>query len=153
MRRVPVNRAAPGRGFFVTARMKKKIADEDLGRFAQLVIDTLLFYRRRGDIILSAFVIMPDHVHFVIRLREHQTFSRWINSFKSYVATHYWAGPIWQVGCWTESLSSEALASQKVSYTHLNPVRAGYVERPEEWAWSSAVDYCSPETSDRIDFV
>lgn len=27
---------------------------------------------------------------------------------------------------------------EKIRYVHLNPVRRGLVERPEEWAWSSA---------------
>jgi hypothetical protein len=30
---------------------------------------------------------------------------------------------------------------EKVEYIHLNPVRAGPVERPEDWAWSSVRDY------------
>jgi len=27
---------------------------------------------------------------------------------------------------------------QRVNYTHMNPVRAGMVERPEDYGWSSA---------------
>ena len=26
---------------------------------------------------------------------------------------------------------------QRLDYMHLNPVRKGFVQRPEEWAWSS----------------
>ena len=31
---------------------------------------------------------------------------------------------------------------QKINYTHNNPVKAGYVSKPEEYKYSSAVDYC-----------
>ena len=37
------------------------------------------------------------------------------------------------------SLSAHALELSR--YLHLNPTRAGIVERPEEWAWSSYPDY------------
>ena len=29
----------------------------------------------------------------------------------------------------------------KVEYIHLNPVKAGLVDRPEDWPWSSVHDY------------
>lgn len=30
---------------------------------------------------------------------------------------------------------------EKVEYIHLNPVKAGLVDRPEDWPWSSVHDY------------
>jgi putative transposase len=30
---------------------------------------------------------------------------------------------------------------EKVEYIHLNPVRAGLVQRPDDWKWSSVRDY------------
>jgi REP element-mobilizing transposase RayT len=37
------------------------------------------------------------------------------------------------------------LAKQKINYIHHNPVRAGIVEKPEEYLYSSARDYCGKE--------
>jgi hypothetical protein len=34
-----------------------------------------------------------------------------------------------------------AAREEKVEYIHLNPVRAGLVERAEDWPWSSVRDY------------
>ncbi len=31
--------------------------------------------------------------------------------------------------------------NEKVEYIHGNPVRAGWVKRPEDWRWSSVHDY------------
>ena len=36
------------------------------------------------------------------------------------------------------SIFSEAMLMQKVNYIHLNPVRAGLVERAGDYRWSSA---------------
>ena len=36
------------------------------------------------------------------------------------------------------SIFSEALLMQKANYVHLNPVRAGLIERAAEYHWSSA---------------
>jgi hypothetical protein len=30
---------------------------------------------------------------------------------------------------------------QKIDYTHLNPVEAGFVQEPQFWQYSSAIDY------------
>jgi len=33
------------------------------------------------------------------------------------------------------------MLEQKVEYIHTNPVNASLVEAPENWRWSSAVDF------------
>lgn len=38
-------------------------------------------------------------------------------------------------------VESEHVIQQKLDYLHENPVRAGFVRRPEDWIYSSAVDY------------
>jgi REP element-mobilizing transposase RayT len=45
------------------------------------------------------------------------------------------------------AIFSEAMFMQKVNYIHLNPVRAGLVERAIDWRWSSARQWqrCSDE--------
>jgi putative transposase len=45
---------------------------------------------------------------------------------------------LWQQEKNVFSIYSEAVFMQKVNYIHLNPVRAGLVERAIEYRWSSA---------------
>jgi hypothetical protein len=45
---------------------------------------------------------------------------------------------LWQHDSDVFSVTSESKFMEKVNYIHLNPVRAGLVERPEEYRWSSA---------------
>lgn len=38
-------------------------------------------------------------------------------------------------------LDSESIFNQKVDYIHNNPVVAGLSSTPEDWQWSSAIDF------------
>jgi REP-associated tyrosine transposase len=45
----------------------------------------------------------------------------------------------WQVGGgYDRNIVDESTALKVIDYIHLNPVRRGLVERPEDWEWSSA---------------
>jgi putative transposase len=48
---------------------------------------------------------------------------------------------VWQHDNHPIELYSEHVVSQKLDYIHLNAVRAGYVDRPEDWRYSSAPFY------------
>lgn len=47
----------------------------------------------------------------------------------------------WQEGSHPELIGSLEMMRQKVDYIHFNPVKRGYVDRPEHWRWSSARSY------------
>ena len=49
--------------------------------------------------------------------------------------------PVWQEGSHPEAIFTEKFSRQKMDYLHLNPVRAGLVETPDEWPYSSAQAY------------
>jgi len=42
---------------------------------------------------------------------------------------------------------------QKLNYIHFNPVRAGIVDNPEDYVYSSARDYMGVEGKLKIDLV
>jgi REP element-mobilizing transposase RayT len=48
---------------------------------------------------------------------------------------------IWQSGYHPIGIQSERFFKQKLNYIHQNPVRKGYVVKPEHWKFSSAKDY------------
>ena len=48
----------------------------------------------------------------------------------------------WQDGYYMEVLHSYDFYKQKLDYIHMNPVRQEIVERPENYLFSSARDYC-----------
>ena len=85
---------------------------------------------------------MPNHVHLVLTPLEedglrktladlHRRYTTYINA-RLDVTGHLWQGRFGSVAMDEEHLLNA------VRYVTLNPVRAGLVERPEDWAWSSA---------------
>ena len=44
----------------------------------------------------------------------------------------------WQEGFCPKQIMNFDIFQQKIDYIHLNPVRKGYVNKPEQWQWSSA---------------
>ena len=50
----------------------------------------------------------------------------------------------WQRGGgFDRNLTEPATVRYEIDYVHLNPVRRGLCDRPEEWVWSSARDYAA----------
>jgi len=48
---------------------------------------------------------------------------------------------LWQPESHPVQLINIKMAHQKLDYIHYNPVEAGFVTKPEEWKYSSAIDY------------
>ena len=48
---------------------------------------------------------------------------------------------LWQQDNHPIELATPAITHQKLDYLHYNPVVAGIVEKPEDYLYSSAIDY------------
>jgi hypothetical protein len=48
---------------------------------------------------------------------------------------------LWQFRFFDRGLRTVQEYSEKVEYIHLNPVKAGLVQRPQDWRWSSFNEY------------
>ena len=102
------------------------------------------------------FVIMPDHVHAVVWFPQPGQLSRFMQTWKRQSSERIssWyrqkdieyfqpiAGdPVWQPKYYSFEIYSAGKLQEKLAYMHGNPVRAGLVERPTDWHWSSARHY------------
>jgi putative transposase len=114
--------------------------------------------RTRHAFLLHAWVLMPEHVHMVIRCHAGSTVPDVLRTLKTGLAKRVIArwreldAPIlakittakgkprfWQRGGgYDRNLAMGAELFEKIDYIHANPVRRGLVSRPEEWTWSSA---------------
>jgi putative transposase len=52
-----------------------------------------------------------------------------------------------------KQLYSNYFIEQKVDYIHKNPLESGIVEKPEEYIYSSAKNYCGEEGLLNIEFL
>ena len=64
---------------------------------------------------------------------------RWYAEQAPNYFTDFGAGDkFWQPKSYVFHIYSQKKLEEKLHYMHENPVRAGLVERPIDWAWSSA---------------
>lgn len=114
---------------------------------AQVVIENWrYFHNKRYQ--LMAYVVMPNHVHILIRMFEGITLSSIVHGWKSYTAKKILgilkdageppALPIWQAEYWDRYIRNQRHLDAAVNYIHQNPVHAGLVKTPCRWPWSSS---------------
>ncbi|MFE3969609.1 transposase [Stenotrophomonas sp. YIM B13575] len=107
-----------------------------------LLIEALRTVERTGRTCSLAWVIMPDHLHWLIQLRSGTLAgcmqilkSRSGRSIGRYVDADT---PIWQPGYYDHALRSDECLRMQAMYIAANPVRAGLAARIGEYpyAWS-----------------
>ncbi|MFO7697077.1 MAG: transposase [Anaerolineae bacterium] len=86
---------------------------------------------------------MPNHVHVLIETMDGWPLSRVLHSWKSYTAHQVnkhlgRQGSLWRREYHDRFVRDETHLGNAVLYVHNNPVKAGLVERPEDWRFSSA---------------
>ena len=136
----------------VDAALRKRIEaylDEGHGsmylreeRIACLVQDAPLYFdgeRYR----LSAWVVMPNHVHLLATPCDGYTLSRIMHSIKSFTAKEAnkllkRTGHFWQTESFDRYIRDAKHFAATVRYIENNPVKARLCSAPHEWLFSSA---------------
>lgn len=138
--------------------------------YRNVLIDSWKYCQKQKGLEIYAWVIMTNHVHMIVGSLNNQL-SEIIGQIKSFTSTelhkHIENNPkesrkqwmlsimkdigeknknnndfqFWQQHNQPVELSSNYLMDQKLDYIHNNPVVAGFVENPEDYAYSSARDY------------
>ncbi|WP_247237918.1 REP-associated tyrosine transposase [Telluribacter sp. SYSU D00476] len=131
------------------------------------IVKSLQFCQQKKGLELYAYVIMTNHLHLIARRTEGEL-SEVLRDFKSFTAKQLlnllltnpqesrkdWMEMVfryhgattqqndryafWQKTNHPIELTSPSVILQKIEYIHQNPVRAGFVQEPHEWQWSSA---------------
>jgi len=148
--------------------------------YRDIIIENLIYCRKNKSLELYAYVIMSNHVHLVARSRVGDL-SGTIRDFKSYTSKQIlkaiseepesrkeWMLKLFGISAakhkrnsdfqfWTHEnhaieLITNKFIEQRIDYIHQNPVRAGLVEFPEDYLYSSARNYAEMENLIEIDF-
>jgi putative transposase len=104
--------------------------------------------RKKYDLCVYGYVVMPEHVHMLVNEPERETLSKAMQSLKQSVSRTLAlraADPFWQPRYYDFNVWSERKFVEKLRYIHRNPVERGLVARPEDWAWSSFRHYQTGE--------
>ena len=95
------------------------------------------------SVAVLSFVLMSNHVHFVVRCTDETEAKDIIEKYKSLYGRylHYRYGEsemLRRVSVDIRELSGEEATEKAVAYTHMNPVAANICATPESYSWSSA---------------
>ncbi len=99
---------------------------------------------------IDALVLLPDHIHCIWTLpREDMDYStRWMLIKSEFSRGCRVSGKnarreraVWQRRFWEHCIRDEHDFSRHVDYIHFNPVKHGYVQNAEDWAFSSIHRY------------
>src|SRR3954464_1333504 len=102
--------------------------------------------RRWYDFYVCGYVVMPEHVHLLITEPQRTKLSTALQMLKQNAARelHPVEGvPFWEPRYYDFNVWSEAKRVEKLRYIHRNPVHRGFVDRPEDWLWSSFDHYAT----------
>ena len=132
--------------------------------YANIILDSWRFLQRERSIVILAWVILENHLHWIATGPQ---LAKRVGEFKSFTAkeifhkmeeigaktllqelTYYklrhkvdQEHQLWQEGSHPKVIESDDVMWQKIEYTHNNPLRRGYVDQPEHWRYSSARSY------------
>jgi len=153
--------------YFITSTIVEWIPLFISHRYCDIIIEGLRYCRHHKGLRLHAYVIMPNHIHLIASTEPIIRLAAIIRDFKRYTSraitrqlqddgrryllrllhdqsrTSRDNGDfkVWRNGYYPIGIRSDWFFRQKLDYIHLNPVRKGFVRRPEDWQYSSARDY------------
>ncbi len=159
----------PGAPYFMTFQIVDWVDLFTRQTYRDIFLDSLSFCRSQKGLQVYGYVVMSNHVHVILRAGEEnlpavvrdlkkytsstmlkaitempESRREWLLNRFAFAARKHTRNSAYQV--WTHEnhaviLYDPEFAAQKLNYIHLNPVRAGLVEKPEEYLYSSARNY------------
>ncbi len=155
--------------YFVTFQVVNWIDIFSRQIYREIVISGLRYCMLNKGLAVYAYVIMSNHLHLLIRgvngnlsgiIRDLKSYTskqmieaikdfpesrrEWMLMCFAYAAGGTARNKYYQV--WTHEnhamlVYSPGFCNEKLTYIHMNPVRAGIVQKPEEYIYSSAKNY------------
>lgn len=137
----PLRLQFPGGIYHVTARGNDRqvifLDDEDRSRFLIVLASVVTRYRVR----CHAYCLMGNHYHLLLETPEGNLSAtmRQLNGVytQRFNRRHERCGHVLQGRFGAELVGRDAHLNEACRYIVLNPVRAGLVSHPGDWAWSS----------------
>nr|WP_306798619.1 transposase [Oceanobacillus saliphilus] len=124
---------------------KEEIFHDDVDCLRFMV--TIEKYKIKSGMKVYAWCLMGNHVHFLVKEGNEDisiTMKRIGVSFVSYYNWKYdTVGHLFQDWFRSENVETDLSLVKVARYIHQNPVKAGIVNRPDEWIWSSCHSYYS----------
>lgn len=139
-------------------------------KYRDLLLESFRHCQRERGLIIHAWCLMSNHIHLIITAKNHDT-SEIMRDLKKFTSKNIIAAiennprerrkdwmlkvfrehgehnsrnqqfQFWQQELHPFEVFSNSVYGQKLNYIHDNPVKAGIVDKPESYMFSSARDY------------
>ena len=104
--------------------------------FARALIQQLMAQQPHASTL--AFVVMPNHLHWLLQINQLQTLSTIVKNTKAKTAQAI-GKPIWQAGYYDHAIRKDEDIVNIARYIIANPVRAGLVKRVGDYPHWDAI--------------
>ncbi len=149
--------------------------------YRDLFLESLAYCRQHKSLEVYGYVVMTNHIHLLVRSAagdlsgtirdlkkftskaivealsdDHESRREWILRLLAHAAQRQNKEGKYQL--WTHENHAELVYSnnfieQKLEYIHQNPVRAGFVQKAEDYLYSSARNYAELDAMIEIDKI
>lgn len=104
---------------------------------------------------IISYSIMPTHLHLILKQNTSdgitKYMSRLLNSYAKYFnQIHHRSGPLWSGRFQNVLVDSDEQLLHLTRYLHLNATSAALTKKPEDWVYSSFLEYIKPDLSGGI---
>lgn len=154
--------------YFVTLQIVNWIDLFTRENYHKIITDNLEYCIHKKGLVVFGWLLMSNHLHMIIKsnsnnlsgtLRDFKSYSskRILEEIQNCTESRAWMIKLFsnsarknkrnsEFQVWTQENHAKILYSnnfieQKLEYIHLNPVRNGIVSKPEDYRYSSAIDY------------
>ncbi len=156
----PLRIEYPGAFYHVTARGNEQKDIFKSQRDREKFLSYLEAATQRYDAVIHAYCLMNNHYHLIVET-PHGNLSQIMKHINSSYTTYFnvkrkRAGHLLQGRYKAILVDADEYATELSRYIHLNPVRVGMVEKPEEYRWSSCRYYMGGSVAPdwlRTDFI
>ena len=167
--------------YFLTLQVVDWVDVFSRKRYRDIVIESLKYCRQHKGLKLYGYVVMTNHVHFLCACPD-GNLSSTLGDMKKFtsrliresIQNEPESRRDWMLALFARAARSQARSDQfqvwthenhaiecfttdfshsKLDYIHLNPVRAGFVEKAEDWLYSSARNFTSLAALMDIDYM
>jgi REP element-mobilizing transposase RayT len=121
----------------------------------EMFLKTLKQYKTQSQYKLLAYCLMGNHVHLLLKTEKEELGQIFRRIGASYV---YWynhkynrTGHLFQDRYKSEVVETDAYLFAVLRYIHQNPIKAGIVNKLEEYTWSSYAEYLRLTNDQYID--
>ena len=120
-----------------TTTLCRKPIFNDL-KYARILINVLKDTDAHNYTNTLAFIIMPDHIHWLFELHNSKTLAQVMQAVKSISAKQI-GQPIWQTGFYDHAIRKDEDIQHIARYIIANPIRAGITKKVGDYPHWDAI--------------